>query len=77
MCPASGALSNVSDSLASGFDSPPVANSEELIAAAHAGCFSMDLAAFDSEGLKAGRIDTSAALILEQQGDQWTIPPST
>jgi len=38
----------------------------------------MNLAAqLDSRRLKAGRIDTSAALTLEQQDDKWTIPPFT
>lgn len=71
---ASGALSNVSYSFASRFESQPGTNPEELIASAHAGCFSMALAAqLDSKGLKPESINTSAVLTLEQQGDKWTI----
>lgn len=70
----SGVLSNVSYSFATRFESQPGTNPEELIAAAHAGCFSMALAAqLDSKGLKPEHIDTSATLTLEQQGDKWTI----
>lgn len=71
---ASGVLSNVSYSFASRFESQPGTNPEELIASAHAGCFSMALAAqLDSKGLKPESINTSAVLTLEQQGDKWTI----
>ncbi|AMB86222.1 osmotically inducible protein OsmC [Pseudomonas agarici] len=42
-------------------------NPEELIGAAHAGCFSMALSMILGEaGLKADRIDTSAQVTLEQ-----------
>lgn len=70
----SGVLSNVSYSFATRFESQPGTNPEELIAAAHAGCFSMALAAqLDGEGLKPESIDTAAALTLEQQDGQWVI----
>jgi len=49
-------------------------NPEELIAAAHAGCFSMALSAQLGEaGLKAERIATSAAVTLEKVGDGFAI----
>jgi osmotically inducible protein OsmC len=49
-------------------------NPEELIAAAHAGCFSMALSAqLDAVGLKADAIDTKAALTFEKVGENFTI----
>ena len=49
-------------------------NPEELIAAAHAGCFSMALSAQLGEaGMKAERISTSAAVTLEKLGDGFAI----
>ena len=70
----SGVLSNVSYSFATRFESQPGTNPEELIAAAHAGCFSMALAAqLDGAGLKPESIDTTAALTLEQQDGKWVI----
>ena len=49
-------------------------NPEELIAAAHAGCFTMALAAQLGEaGLKADRINTLAAVTLEKVDDGFTI----
>jgi lipoyl-dependent peroxiredoxin len=48
------------------FETAPGTNPEELIAAAHAGCFSMALSAeLFKAGLKADSIDTKAALTLE------------
>ena len=49
-------------------------NPEELIAAAHAGCFSMALSAqLDGAGLKADAIDTKAALTFEKTDAGFTI----
>ena len=49
-------------------------NPEELIAAAHAGCFSMALSAQLGEaGLRAEEIRTSAAVTLEKLGDGFAI----
>ena len=49
-------------------------NPEELIAAAHAGCFTMALAMILGEaGLVAERMDTSAEATMERAGDGWTI----
>ena len=62
----SNALRNFAYSFAKRFEDEPGTNPEELIAAAHAGCFSM---AFSSELNKAGytpeSIDTTAAVTLE------------
>ena len=70
----SGVLSNMPYSFASRFESQPGTNPEELLAAAHAGCFSMALAAqLDSKGGKPESINTSAALTLERQDGKWTV----
>src|SRR5690606_564574 len=46
--------------------SDPGTNPEELIGAAHAGCFSMALAGqLEKAGLKAERIETAATVTLE------------
>jgi osmotically inducible protein OsmC len=49
-------------------------NPEELIAAAHAGCFSMALAfALGNAGFSPQAIDTEAQLNFEKVKDAWTI----
>jgi lipoyl-dependent peroxiredoxin len=62
----SGALKNIPYSFHNRFENEPGTNPEELIAAAHAGCFSM---AFSAELGKAGftpdSIDTAAAVTLD------------
>lgn len=51
------------------FGDEPGTNPEELIAVAHAGCYSMALSAtLDGEGLKAEAIDTTATVTLETEG---------
>jgi lipoyl-dependent peroxiredoxin len=56
------------------FEEQPGTNPEELIAAAHAGCFSMALSAQLGEaGMKAERIATSATVTLEKVGDGFSI----
>ena len=60
----SGALSNMPYSFGSRFEGQPGTNPEELIAAAHAGCFSMALAAqLDSKDVQPESIHTSATLL--------------
>ena len=50
-------------------------NPEELIGAAHAGCFSMALSAgLTQAGLTPTRIHTNAAVHLDKAGDGWAIP---
>lgn len=52
----------------------PGTNPEELIAAAHAGCFSMALAAALSQaGHRPDRIQTSAGVTLDKVGDGFKI----
>jgi lipoyl-dependent peroxiredoxin len=56
------------------FGDTPGTNPEELIAAAHAGCFSMALSLFlANAGLTPERIDTTAKVTLEQQGNGFAI----
>ncbi len=52
-------------------------NPEELIAAAHAGCFTMALSfALAKAGFSEGTLETKAAVKLEQDGDGFTITRS-
>ncbi len=55
---------------ASRFESGEGTNPEELIAAAHAGCFSMALSAtLEKEGYKPLEISTTAEILLEIKGE--------
>jgi lipoyl-dependent peroxiredoxin len=64
---ASGVLSNTPYSFATRFEGTPGTNPEELIAAAHAGCFSMALSGqLAAANLTASSIETSATLTLEK-----------
>ena len=73
----SGALSEAPYGYGSRFESGAGTNPEELIAAAHAGCFSMALASMLSQaGLKPARIETRAAITLEKLGDGYAITAS-
>jgi len=59
------------------FENEPGTNPEELIAAAHAGCFTMALSfALARAGFSDGEIETKAAVKLEQDGDGFTITRS-
>lgn len=56
------------------FEGTPGTNPEELIGAAHAGCFSMALSMMLGEaGLTADRIDTAAEVTLDKQADGFSI----
>jgi lipoyl-dependent peroxiredoxin len=56
------------------FGDEPGTNPEELLAAAHAGCYSMALGiALEKEGHAPDRIDTSAACSIEPQGEGFRI----
>jgi lipoyl-dependent peroxiredoxin len=62
----SGVLSKAQYSFGTRFESGKGTNPEELIAAAHAGCFSMALSAeLDKAGLTAEKIETIATVTLE------------
>lgn len=63
----SGVLASTPYSFATRFEGAKGTNPEELIAAAHAGCFSMALSLMLGEaGIDPERIDTSAAVSLEK-----------
>src|SRR3970040_1722575 len=62
-----GVLQNANYTWASRFDTGPGTNPEELIAAAHAGCFSMALAGkLTTAGSPPERIATTATVTLEK-----------
>lgn len=64
---ASGVLNQTPYSFATRFENQAGTNPEELIAAAHAGCFSMALSAqLNNAGLKPERIATEATVRLEK-----------
>jgi lipoyl-dependent peroxiredoxin len=64
---ASGVLKGTPYSFSSRFEGQQGTNPEELIGAAHAGCFSMALSGqLDAAGLKAESIDTTATVSLEK-----------
>ena len=64
---ASGVLNKTQFSFATRFENGAGTNPEELIAAAHAGCFSMALSAqLGNAGLKPERIETQATVTLEK-----------
>src|SRR5713226_2858177 len=70
----SGVLSNTPYSFTTRFESAPGTNPEELIAAAHAGCFSMALSgALGGAGFTPDRISTRASLNFESVQGSWTI----
>jgi osmotically inducible protein OsmC len=70
----SGVLSNTQYSFSSRFEHGIGTNPEELIAAAHAGCFSMALSGqLVAAKLTAETINTTATVSIEKQGDGFTI----
>jgi osmotically inducible protein OsmC len=72
-----GVLNNTPYSFTTRFENAPGTNPEELIAAAHAGCFSMALSAQLGEAkLTPDSISTSVTLSLEKLDSGWTITSS-
>ena len=70
----SGVLANTQYSFSTRFEEGKGTNPEELIAAAHAGCFSMALSfALGNGGFAPQSIDTRAALTLEKQESGFAI----
>lgn len=70
----SGVLSNTQYSFSSRFENGIGTNPEELIAAAHAGCFSMALSGqLVAAKLTPESIKTTATVTIEKQGDGFTI----
>jgi lipoyl-dependent peroxiredoxin len=74
---ASGTLSNAPYSFHTRFEDGKGTNPEELLAAAHAGCFTMALSAqLGQAGLTAESLDTTCAITLEKQPDGFAITSS-
>ena len=70
----SGVLSATPYSFKARFEDEAGTNPEELIAAAHAGCFTMALSLqLDQAGLTADSIDTTAAVTLEKTDEGFAI----
>src|SRR3989338_8609496 len=70
----SGVLSKTPYSFTTRFENAKGTNPEELIAAAHAGCFSMALSAqLGGANLTPQSIETSAELTMEKLDSGWTI----
>ena len=73
----SGALRDASYSFGTRFEETPGSNPEELIAAAHAGCFSMALSAeLGKVGLTPQSVETTAEVTLEPVDGKPTVTRS-
>jgi len=73
----SGALSEYPYGFASRFEGKPGTNPEELIGAAHSGCFTMALSLIlEQAGFKADEMNTKAEITLTKQGDGFAITKS-
>jgi osmotically inducible protein OsmC len=71
---ASGALSKVPYGFNTRFEDQPGSNPEELLGAAHAGCFSMALSKeLGDAGMKADSIETRAEVTLEKKDGGFAI----
>ncbi len=69
-----GVLEKTPYSFSTRFEHGEGTNPEELIAAAHAGCFTMQLSAFLAKaGFTAEELTTHAAVSFEQVNGDWTI----
>ena len=70
----SGALKTIAYGFKDRFEDGPNTNPEELIAAAHAGCFSMALSGvLGGSGATAESIRTQAAVNFEKVGEGWSV----
>ena len=73
----SGALSDQPYGFQTRFEDKPGTNPEELIAAAHASCFTMALSfALEKAGRTDGTLKTTAKVSLEKDGDGFTVTRS-
>lgn len=73
----SGVLAKTQYSFGSRFESGIGTNPEELVAAAHAACFSMQLSALlGNAGLVPDQIATSAVVTIENLKQGWTVTES-
>ena len=70
----SGALSKYPYGFSARFEGKPGSNPEELLGAAHAGCFTMALSMILGEaGMTAEQMDTTAEVTLDKVGDGFEI----
>lgn len=73
----SGLLSAAQYSFGTRFEEGIGTNPEELIAAAHAGCFTMALSAqLEKAGFKADTLDTTATVTMERKETGWEVTES-
>jgi len=73
----SGVLDNTHYGFGTRFGDEKGTNPEELIAAAHASCFTMALSfALAGKGLSDGTLETKAAVTLEKDGDGFKVTKS-
>lgn len=73
----SGVLDNARYDFGARFENEPGTNPEELIAAAHAACFTMALSfALASAGFEGGTLDTKAVVTLDKDGDGFKVSKS-
>lgn len=73
----SGVLAQTPYSFHTRFENTPGTNPEELLAAAHAGCFTMALSGqLGNAGMTAERLETAATVTLEKVGDGFVITRS-
>jgi lipoyl-dependent peroxiredoxin len=73
----SGTLKNTQYSFSTRFENGVGTNPEELLAAAHAGCFTMALSAqLGGAGLTATKLETTCTISLEKVGDGFAITKS-
>jgi lipoyl-dependent peroxiredoxin len=70
----SGVLSDIKYSFTTRFEDAPGTNPEELVAAAHAGCFSMALSAqLGNANMSPESVETEATLTMEKLDAGWTV----
>jgi len=70
----SGVLKSTPYSFSTRFEDTPGTNPEELVAAAHAACFSMALSGkLDASSMTAESISTNATLTMEKLDAGWTV----
>jgi osmotically inducible protein OsmC len=74
---ASGVLDKTQYSFSTRFEEGKGTNPEELLAAAHAGCFTMALSAqLGTAGLTADSLETNCTITLDKLPDGWAITES-
>ncbi len=74
---ASGVLSETPYSFGTRFEHGAGTNPEELVAAAHAGCFAMALSAqLEGVGMTADKLEVTATVKLEKQDAGWAVTES-